>query len=103
MTELRWRPYLRNRLIADHPNGFVIITPDETNTCVPLSCDICVHVMKSRDDESAWHEFGCCHRCAMLWAHPRRQKWSEGWRPSPEQVAEAEENRLPLTVVLEID
>lgn len=97
------RPYLKDRLIEEHPDGFVIIVPVDAEPTVPLACVLCDHVMRSRDDENSHHEFGCCERCARLWAHPRRQAWKDGWRPMPEQVAEAEKERLPLSLVLVTD
>ena len=97
------RPYLKDRLIEDHPEGFVIITPSDCEPPIPLVCGTCDHVMRSRDDECAYHEFGCCDRCARLWAHPRRLAWKGGWRPSREQVLAAEADRMPLAWVFEVD
>lgn len=105
LTEERMpqRPYLRDRLIEDRPEGFVIIVPIDVEPRIPLVCNICDHVMRNCDDEVAWHEFGCCDRCARLWAHPRREAWKGGWRPTAEQVASAEVDRLPLSLVFDID
>lgn len=97
------RPYLKDRLIEDRPEGFVVIVPAEYEPAIPLSCLICDHVMRSRDDESAYHDFGCCDRCARLWAQPRRQAWKDGWRPSTEQVKTAEVERVPLALVFDTD
>ena len=97
------RPYFKDRLIEEHPDGFVIIVPVGAEPPIPLACTLCDHVMRSRDDENSHYEFGCCDRCARLWAHPRRQAWSDGWRPSEEQVKEAEKDRLPLALVLVVD
>lgn len=97
------RPYLRDRLIEDRPEGFVVIVPAGVEPPVPLACPICTHVMRSREDEVAHGQFGCCDRCSRLWAAPRRDAWAEGWRPSPEQVAEAEADRVPLALVFQPD
>lgn len=98
-----WRKYLKDRLIKECQGGFVVIIPDGASVSVPLACSICDHLMRSRDDESAHLEFGCCHRCALLWAHPRREAWRSGWRPSMNQVIEAEKDRLPLAFTFEVD
>jgi len=100
---MEWRPYLRNRKIAEHPSGFVIIIPEGSPKATPMSCPICDHVFRSREDESAYAEFECCDRCMLLWAHPRRSLWKDGWRPTAEQVSQAEELRPPMSVMLDID
>lgn len=97
------RPYLKDRLIEDHPEGFVVIVPVDAEPPIPLSCQICFHVMRTRDDEVAYREFGCCDRCARLWAQPRRQVWKDGWRPSSEQVKLAEVDRMPLSIIFDVD
>jgi hypothetical protein len=97
------RPYLKDRLIEDHPTGFVIIVPVGVELPVPLACTLCDHVMRSRDDETSHREFGCCERCARIWAEPRRQAWVDGWRPTTEQIQLAEVDRMPLTVVFDVD
>ena len=97
------RPYLKDRLIEERPEGFVIITPVGAEPPVPMSCPLCDHVMRSHDDETAYREFECCNRCAMLWAQPRRQAWKEGWRPTKDQIAAAELDRVPLSLVFDVD
>jgi len=97
------RPYLRDRLIEDRPEGFVVIVPVGAEPAVPLACPVCSHVMRSREDEVAYTQFECCDRCARLWAAPRRQAWADGWRPTMGQVTEAEANRVPLALVFQPD
>jgi hypothetical protein len=97
------RPYLKDRLIEDKPEGFVVIVPVDAEPPIPLACSLCHHVMRSRDDENSHSEFGCCDRCARLWAQPRRQAWKDGWRPSAEQVRDAESDRVPLALVFQAD
>lgn len=97
------RPYLKDRLIEDRPEGFVVIVPIGAEPPVPLACGLCDHVMRSRDDETSHNEFGCCDRCSRLWAQPRRQAWKDGWRPTAEQVKAAEADRVPLTLVFDVD
>jgi hypothetical protein len=97
------RPYLKDRLIEDHPAGFAIIVPVDNELPVPLVCVVCDHVMRSRDDEISYFEFGCCDRCSQLWAYPRRQAWLAGWRPSVDEVKAAEIDRRPLNLKFHID
>ncbi len=97
------RPYLKDRLIEDRPEGFVVIVPAAAEPPVPLACNVCDHVMRTRDDEAAFNEFNCCDRCARLWAQPRREAWKDGWRPTSEQVVAAEHDRVPLVVVFRVD
>lgn len=97
------RPYLKDRLIEEMPEGFVVIVPTDASPPVPLTCQVCTTVMRTRDDEEAHREFGCCDWCSRTWAAPRRQAWKGGWRPSVEQVASAETDRLPLSITLDVD
>lgn len=101
--ELDWRPYLGDRKLAKHPDGFFIIVPNDAEPPVPLACGVCNSLFRSRDDEVAHNEFRCCHLCALQWAHARRKEWLGGWRPSPEQVVAVVSQRQPLFVVFDID
>lgn len=98
-----WHHYLRDRMIREDPTGFFVIVPDGAEPPVPLSCPICERLHRSRDDETAYLEFQCCHLCALQWAHPRREAWNAGWRPSPEQVAGVVSERPPILVTFDID
>ena len=98
-----WKPYPRNRKIAHHEDGFVIIVPDDAEPAIPLTCPVCSHVLRSRDDEMAFNEFSCCNRCSMIWAASRRDEWKTGWRPLPEDVASREADRLPIATTLDVD
>lgn len=89
--------------MIEDKRGYVVITPVEFVPPAPLSCELCDHVMRSRDDEASYREFGCCDRCARLWAHPRRKLWVDGWRPSRDQIARAEIDRVPLALVFDVD
>ena len=94
-----WKPYIKDRLIAEHEDGFFVIVPASFEPAVPLSCEICDRLFRTHDDKVAYKEFQCCHLCAMKWAHPRRDKWKEdGWRPAAEQVKEDVANRPPLFI-----
>lgn len=97
------RPYLKDRLIEERPEGFVVIVPVGAEPPVPLACPICDHVLYGRDDETSSMEFSCCDRCARLWAHARRKDWKDGWRPTAEQVSAAEADRMPLVLTIDVD
>ena len=99
-----WKKYPNNRLMQQC-DGFVVIVPDDllTQAQVPLCCPVCDHVLRSYSDETSYREFECCERCAMLWAHARREQWKSGWRPTPEDVCEAEKDRPKLTVSFDVD
>jgi len=97
------RPYLKDRLIEERPEGFVVIVPIDAPAPIPLACPLCDHVMRSREDEIGHHDFGCCDRCARTWAHPRRQAWKDGWRPTSDQILASEADRTPLSLTFEVD
>lgn len=98
-----WRPYLRDRMVKEEPEGFFVIVPAGAEPPVPLVCPICDRLLRSRDDEAAYQEFNCCDLCALQWAHPRRKEWKEGWRPLPEQVRDVIAQRPPLYVTFDVD
>jgi len=100
---MAWRSYLRDRLIEDQPEGFVVIVPTDAEPPVPLACPVCTRLMRTRDDEASWREVGCCERCALIWAQARREAWKGGWRPSPEQVRQAEVQRPPMAIAFDVD
>jgi len=97
------RPYLKDRLIEERPEGYVVIIPVSSEPPTPIVCPICDHVMRSREDEHEFSQFGCCDRCSRIWARPRKTAWKDGWRPSAEQVAESELDRVPLLVVFDVN
>lgn len=100
---MAWRSYLRDRLIEEQPEGFVVIVPTDAEPPVPLACPVCTHLMRTRDDEASWRVVGCCERCALLWAQPRLAQWKEGWRPAVEQVQQLELQRPPLAITFDVD
>lgn len=98
-----WKPYFADRLIFHHDLGFAIIVPIDAVVALPLSCIICGYLLRTRDDEIACRDFGCCDKCAMAWAHPRREEWAKGWRPDPKIVIENVSNRTPSSVNFDLD
>lgn len=101
--DLVWRPYLRDREIADHPAGFYVIRPVGAQPATPLACGTCDRLYRSRDDEVSHGEFGCCYLCALQWAHPRREAWRSGWRPTKEVVTEVVKQRPPMSVTFDLE
>ena len=98
-----WKPYLKNRLVAEHPAGFFVIIPENSDPPVALSCPVCDRLLRSRDDETSYAEYACCHLCALQWAHARKVEWKSGWRPPSEDVATVVSSRPPLSVVFDTD
>lgn len=100
---LDWRSYVHNRRIAEHPDGFYVIVPDDETLTVPIACPVCDFVLRSRDDENEFLDLGCCSACAMTWAHARKDAWRSGWRPNKEEVKIAIESRPMMIVDFEVD
>jgi hypothetical protein len=86
MRDIEWKPYLRDRLIAEHPAGFFVIRPAEEVSATPLFCPLCESVMTSFYDEGSYRKFSCCDICASKWAYPNMEKWSDGWRPTQSEA-----------------
>lgn len=89
------KPYVNDRLIEQR-DGFYVIIPVDREKSVPLACDVCKCLMRTSDDETSCLAFSCCHACALAWAHPRRNEWAAGWRPSASDVEEHLKNRPGL-------
>ena len=53
---------------------------------VPSFCPICGIPMKGRQSTIAFYDHGCCDVCFIQWVEDREERWSTGWRPSPEQI-----------------
>lgn len=99
---MMWKPYPNDRLIFDH-GSFVVIKPTDSEQPISMLCPICDCLLKSREDEEAAIEFSCCHLCALAWAHPRRNEWKAGWRPTATQVSETIAMRSPSKLRLVTD
>jgi len=84
---MMWKPYLNDRLIAEHPEGFYVIKPvDYVMTADPLFCPVCDGIMRGAFDDEAYKRFSCCDKCANSWAYPNVEKWKQGWRPSSDEI-----------------
>lgn len=83
---MQWKPYTKDRLIAEHPSGFFIIRPQLEEKSRPIFCPLCDHIMNSYYDEEAWKKFECCDDCANSWAYASADAWKTGWRPTKQEV-----------------
>mgnify|MGYP001570108621 CR=1 FL=1 len=54
---------------------------------VPAFCPICERVMLGSRSVTTYYDFGCCRDCWVEWVDHREERWTSGWRPTPEQVA----------------
>lgn len=54
---------------------------------VPSWCPVCQLVMKGSKSTRSYYDFGCCINCQIEFVDGREQRWKDGWRPSPEQLA----------------
>lgn len=68
--------------------GYVVVVDDPDHVPVPLCCDICDLPMAAPEDQRSYLSFGCCDSCYLRWVQSRTQAWRDGWRPSPEELAE---------------
>lgn len=102
-ADLSWRQYHGDREIAEHPLGFVVIRSIDRNDPIPLCCPQCSYVLRSRDDEEAFLEHQVCEHCLTHWVYPNRDRWDNGWRPSPEEVAGVSVTRSPLSITFVVD
>jgi len=93
------KPYLHNRIIEEHPDGFYIITPEVFDLPTPLYCPVCSSLFRTSDDDQAWREDKCCYRCQLNWVSPRRAEWKRGWRPDFESLKKEIENRPPIKTI----
>lgn len=91
--------YANDRLMKRDPTGFIIILPKEQLDAVTFFCSICDCIFRSKDDELAQHEFGCCAWCADRWARSRKTLWQTGWRPSADEIEATREEREALSIV----
>ena len=63
---------------------------------IPISCPVCDILLAGIVDHHAFKEFECCEACKTQWAWPNKEKWSAGWRPDSETVAEFRKNRISV-------
>jgi len=54
--------------------GFVIIKPENAIEGVPFFCPVCKKPMKKAHDTQAFHSYGCCATCEVLWVRNREEQ-----------------------------
>ena len=97
-----WKPYFGDRLISEHPAGFVVIVPVATPDVVPFECPVCKMMICSSDDAEYFKKKKCCSKCGMKWADSNLEKWMSGWRPSKEEIDSFVAERREAPVVLSL-
>jgi len=88
-TDLEWKLYCNDRVVAFVPSGFCVIKPVEAADGLPLYCPVCDFMLATIDDRFAFERFSCCAWCANTWAYSRAEEWSFGWRPSDDEIKDA--------------
>jgi len=83
---MNWKPYTKSREISEHPGGFYVIRPTDREVSKPIFCPLCNYIMVGEFDKDSYKKFECCDSCATIWAYPNKEKWSQGWRPTTEEV-----------------
>ena len=98
----QWKKYPDNRLAIDR-GSYISVKSEEVVQNVSLSCQICNRLNRTQDDLESCKEFNCCYKCALDFAHPDRERWASGWRPSKESVSTSIERRLPLMLPITLE
>ena len=70
----------------NHSLTVPVVRPIVHEKIVPLDCPVCGNMLRDHTDVVSYENFGCCDPCSLQWAQPNREKWSDGWRPSPADV-----------------
>lgn len=74
------------RVMKRHDDGFIVVRPSTFIEPAPIFCHVCNFPSMTIDDGLSFRKDGCCARCSLVWADPNRDMWSNGWRPTPEQI-----------------
>lgn len=77
-----WKKFQNDRMMMEHPSGFIIFKPANEKSPVPLFCPVCEMAMHDSDDANAFRKSSCCFLCYVKWAELDRRAWVEGWRPN---------------------
>lgn len=97
---MTWKEYFNERLICEI-DGLYVIKPKECQESTPMVCELCKFLYRTKDDETAHEKFQCCFKCAMRWAHPNVQAWSNGWRPSQDEIGNDVKQRPMLSITID--
>lgn len=85
---MEWKPYLKDRLVAEHPDGFFIIKTQDTQDGQPIFCPVCDFIMMSIFDDESYEKYKCCEACSNRWVYQNMKRWMDGWRPTKEEIIE---------------
>ena len=80
-----WASIDSKRCIKKVGNIFSI-KPKNSDTGVPLSCPICLFLMRNQGDAIKYRENQCCTECSLHFAEPNLKKWAAGWRPTIDEI-----------------
>ena len=58
---------------------------DDNYNKVSLTCPNCSSLVKS-SDKKYFDKYSCCEVCSEFFAHPNKEKWFQGWRPSKAEI-----------------
>jgi len=61
---------------------------------VPAWCPVCDEVMKGSISTQTYFKWGCCMHCHIEFVEDREERWKNGWRPSPDEVAKKRGRRI---------
>lgn len=89
-----WKPYPNGRKMKDYGDYVVVVPQNLEKKSMPLFCEVCDVVYRSKEDKKTFEKFGCCSACADVWAYSNSEAWLRGWRPSKEQVELNVQKRL---------
>lgn len=99
MSHIKWFEMSDGRVQGEHPAGFTVIKPSIDAETVPLFCPVCEMTMTTADDSQSYRKYECCRPCACRWAEWKTE-WSDGWRPSSQEIQEdlARRHARPFTI-----
>ena len=75
--------------------NYWLILPEDHNV-VSLDCPVCNTLLSGKEDVLSYKQNGCCKLCTDVFVYPNRQKWDEGWRPGPDEIASQREKRRAI-------
>ena len=75
------------------------------NNKIPLFCPMCDLMMGTDSDTEFFIEYGVCKECSIRFAEPRKNEWSNGWRPSEKEIKEFKDtiSKRVFSILSQID
>ena len=89
-----------DKVYREHVSGFTVITPKKLLKPIPVCCPVCKFVMNHALDDDTFGKFKCCHDCRVRYADTKAQAWSDGWRPSREDLKKSNNMRNSVPISL---